>query len=285
MVVPARRAVAVACVVAVASVVCAAVWWARRPPPGYWPPDRSIEEMRRGWQKEKEWSAQVFTPITDDETFFEAVLRIPVRVDTALRPDQFRNLQRLLYDQLVCRHLGSLSCYQERFVSGHQGPLDEDRRNRIQLIFPAVFNRELPKDWATEGVFEQFWNAEYGDDHAGRRFEQIALGTKGSLVVIGEVASAMPESSLTAEEVKRWKAWPGARLWRSVEFHAGKRSLDSVIEKNGRCIYAEAALILRSVNGEVWSWTTDWYLDPLEERWQLQVSVAATSRARYSVPF
>jgi hypothetical protein len=281
----ARRAVVAACVASVAIAVGSGVWWARRPPPGDWPADRSLEEMRRGWEKEKEWSAQIFTPISDDETFFEAVLGIPVRLETALRPDQLRALQQLLYDQLVCRHLGSLSCYQERLLSGRQVPLDVDRRNRIELIFPAVFKRGLPEDWDTEGVFEQFWNAEYGDEHAGRRFEQIALGAQGSLVVIGEVASAMPESFLTAEEVKRWKAWPGARLWKSVEFHPGKRSLDSVIEKSGRCIYAEVTLILRSMNGEVWSWTTDWYLDPLEERWHLQVSVAATSRARYSVPF
>lgn len=257
--------------------------WYRQPPPGHWAAGRSLDEMRRGWGKEQEWAKQPFAPIRDDPSFFQAIRGMPFRVQTALHPEQLVQLQQLIYDQLVCRQTGSLSCYRDRFVPGRQAPLDQDRRKRIGVKFPLVLHVPAPEKWDVEEVFEQFWNAEYGDAQPGRRFQEVALGYRGSLFVIGEVSSAMPESFFTEEEIKHWKAWPGTLLWRSPEFHVGKRSLDSLLERNGKCTYAEGAMIIRSANGEIWSWICDWYWDEIDARWQVHMSVAATNRDRSNV--
>lgn len=156
--------------------------------------------------------------------------------------------------------------------------------NRISLFFPAVFKKQLPEHWIPEEVFEQFWHAEMGQNGRRQRFQAVALGTNGTLLTIGDVRSETPDSFFQPEEIRRWKAWPGARIWRSLEFHRGKRSLGELIEREGTVKYAEAAFIIRSENGEVWSWLTDWYFDPVDKQWHIYGSWAATSRDRYCVP-
>lgn len=262
-----------------------ALWWSRQPPPGEWPAERTLEQMRRGWAKEQEWANQPFTPIRDDPSFLEAVSGIPVRMEIAISQEQLQALQRILYDQLVCRHTGSLECYRERFAIGRRGPLDESWILRIKKVYPSLIQREWSENWSREEVFEQFWNAEYNRIGSSRRFAEVALGPAGALLVISEVRSApYTESAMNADEIKRWRAWPGTWLYASTLLHGGERTLAAIVEKYGKAVYAESSMILRSGNREIWSWFSDWYLDPVDERWQVHTSGTATSRHPYNVP-
>ncbi|RME40687.1 MAG: hypothetical protein D6788_02815 [Planctomycetota bacterium] len=263
------------------------VWWGSRKPPGEWKPGYGDEEIRIGWEKEKSWAHQTFTPIRDDSAFREAVGNIAVRLQEAVDPKQVDQLREILYNQLVCRHSGSIECYRERFIIPYGAPekgLDEFRREWVERIYSLVFGRQLPPGWEedAESVFEEFWKQEYGD--GAHRFKEVALGPKGSLIVIGRVQSAFPDSFFTPEELRHWKSWPGASRRRSVEFHIGGRSLEEIVNKVGFCIYAETAMIVRSFNGDVWCWATDWYLDPEDRRWRIHQSVAVTLRGPYHCP-
>lgn len=270
-----------ATVVAVAVAAATLVWsWSHRTPPGKWKAGYTREQIRVGWAKEREWAAQSFTPVRDDSEFREQLRQIKVRLLTSLSPEALEQFHQVLYDQLVCRHTGSLECYKEWFASGRQNPLGDFRREWVENIYARTFNTELPDRWNVGEIFEKFWNTAYGE----HRFQEVALGPDGSLIVIGDVTTDTPDSFFTAEELRRWKAWPGASRRRCVEFHPGARSLSAILAERGKCAYAEVVLTIRSVNDEVWCWATDWYLDPIDGRWQIQSGVAITLRGPYYCP-
>lgn len=247
-------------------------------------PSASASQRQAGWRAERAWADQEFVSIADDEAFRSAVAGIPTRVSTAVKPSAIDALRNVLYDQLVCRSLGSLDCYETRFGTNRNGPLDDVNQKRIERTIRRHFKEELPVGWSKKEVFARLWTLEYGDDH---RFDSVALGEHGALIAIGEVrdaASLPPKFFLSDEEVARWVALPGLAMRTAESLHVGPNSLESVLRKHGTCVYAQVPIIVRSKNEDVWSWFTNWYLDPSDGRWQIHGATAVTWRGPYLSP-
>jgi len=249
------------------------------------------EGIRAELAKEREWADQPFTPIEDSKAFLAAIRGIKVRLDARLTPEAVENLRRILFDQLVCRHSGDLSCYEARFAESRRNELDPEARRWAAVMYHAKLGRELPDNWDAQDVFEELWRAEYDDD-TGRRFESVALGPQGALIAIGTVDGTEPAPLdvlppvllFTKEELQRWWSWPGAGKRGSAALHPGPHSLQAIVEKEGECVYASVVLIIRNADGEVWCWSPHWYLDPVDHTWQLHGSVIITRRTGYVVP-
>jgi len=268
--------------------VAAVFWWPpeQRPPGRWWFDSMPIEKIRAGWAKEQAWSDQPFTPIRDTEDFMAKLREVRERIDVSLSPERVEALRRIVYDQLVCRHSGSLECYMQRFAGSRQNPLDDEGRRRAERKYRFRFQRDLAAGWAEGPVFEEFWRDEY-EANPGQRFDAVALGPEGALIAIGKVRDASsypPKYFFTEKEIERWVGGRGSGLWGAAQFHSGPRSLDSIIEERGECTYAQVVMIVRSVNGEVRCWFTYWYLDPIDRQWQLHASVINSLRPRYPIP-
>lgn len=257
--------------------VAAVFWWlSERRPPGRWPEGLAVEKVRAGWAKEQAWSDQPFTPIRDTEDFMAKLREVSTRIDVSLSPEHVEALRRIVYDQLVCRHSGSLDCYMQRFGGSRQNPLDDEGRWRAQERYHDRFHRDLAAGWTEQSVFEEYWRHEY-EENPDQRFDTVALGPKGSLIAIRKVRDTSgitpPEYFLTEKEVDWWIAGRGSGLRLAAQFHPGPRSLNSIIEERGECTYAQVVLIVKSVNGEVRCLVTCWYLDPIDDQWQLHGTV------------
>jgi hypothetical protein len=255
--------------------VGAAFWWLpERRPPGRWA-ELPIEKIRAGWAKEQAWSDQPFTPIRDTEEFLAKLREVSTRIDVSLSPKRVEALRRIVYDQLVCRHSGSLDCYMQRFAGSRQNPLDDEGRWQAEQSYQFRFDRELAAGWMGEPVFEELWRAEY-EENPDERFDAVALGPEGALIAIGKVrdaSSTPPEFFFTEKEIERWVGGRGSGLRLAAQFHPGPRSLKSIIEERGECTYAQVVMIVKSVNGEVRCLVSCWYLDPIDHQWQLHGTV------------
>ena len=213
---------------------------------------------------------------------------VTARIDVSLSPERVEALRRIPYDQLVCRHSGSLDCYWQRFAGSRQNRLDDDVNGRrwAGACYRVRFHRELAAGWTEQPAFEELWRAEY-EENEDQRFDAVALGPKGALIAIGKVRDAVtvpPEFFFTEKELDLWVEGRGSALMLGAQFHPGPRSLKSIIEQRGECTYAQAVMIVKSVNGEVRCWFTYWYLDPIDDQWQLHGAVMNSLRPRYSVP-
>jgi len=267
--------------------VAAVFWWRpERLPPGRWIEGMPTEKIRAGWAKEQAWSDQPFTPIRDTEDFMAKLREVRTRIDVSLSPKRVEALRRIVYDQLVCRHSGSLDCYMQHFAGSRQNPLDDEGRRWVEQYYHFRFHRELAAGWTEQPVFDEFWRNEY-EENPGQRFDAVALGPRGALIAIGKVRAASPnppEFFFTEKEIDRWVAGRGSGLWGAAQFHPGLRSLSSIIEERGECTYAEVVMTVKSVNGEVRCWFTYWYLDPIDHQWQLHAAVINSLRPRYPIP-
>lgn len=252
-------------------------------PPGQWMEFVTASDRQAYSQKESEWSKQGFVPIEENQAFKDAVNDLPVRVETSLDPSQLQGLRELLYEHLICRSTGDMERYLEQCAGGRPaGIVDPLRRNWIRRIYKHIFNATFPEDAPLDDVFARFWQNEYAGKNSGKRFKDVA---KDALIVIGDTHDVPPPESLfRPEELTKWTDWSGALRHSSIEMHPGKRSLAELSKQIDSFKFAEVALVIRSQNDDIWCWFTIWYLDPLENRWELLASMAVCSRRHYEVP-
>lgn len=258
-------------------------------PPGDWVKSASPKARSAAWKKERKWGAQHFTPIEDTPEFMAALRNIPTRLETSLDPQKLDELRELLYENLVCRHTGDLARYRERCLRGRTAVQDEEaypwNAKWVNRRYQSLFGETLEDDALPSAVFERFWKAEYLGKNREKRMKEVAFGTKGALITIGEIHSdTSPPLFLTPVEAIRWRDWPGAMRFRSVEMHPGKRTLSQILEKTPSCKTALVVLVVRSHNDDIWCWLTRWYLDEKEAVWNLKSSISVCSRRSYYIP-
>lgn len=261
------------------------------PLPGRWLEHADAKERSAYWRKESEWSKQGFTPIGKNQSFRNVINEIPARVQTSIDPSQLQELRDLLYDNLICRSRGDLQCYLQRCVRGRPAAIaDSGHRDWISRKLSFFFDTELSETASLDDIFKRFWQQEYAGQNSGKQFKDVA---KDALIVIGDVHFIVPpdgssvpppEHMFRTEDLKRWTEWSGARRHRSIEMHPGKHSLAEVMKQVDSCKFADVALVIRSQDENTWCWFTRWYLDPLEKRWELFLSMSVCSRRDYEIP-
>jgi hypothetical protein len=253
-------------------------------PPGDWMPTATLKEREAAARKEGQWAECKLTAIEDADAFRKALAAIPLRVETAVSPEEVGALRDILFQQLIARHLGSLDAYKDTFGRNRRPIIDERNRDWLARKHMLRFDEELAPAASAEAVFERFWRAEYQSQDGERRFEAVCLKEGGALIVIGEVHTADLLTFLTPKEQQRWFTWPGARRLHSAEMYLPARSLDSVLQDSARCKQAEVLLVIKSRNGDVWCWMTHWNLAPNSVDWGIRGSWAVCSRRKYDVP-
>jgi hypothetical protein len=281
-----RRCIAV---VAGLAALLAGAWvgwhfWRPSSPPGAWMPTATIQQREAAVSKEQEWGRCAFTPIEESEAFRAALHGIPLRVLDSIDPQRVDSLRRVLYEQLLARHSGSLERYRSLCMEGRQPVIDQRNRDWVARKYELRFQQPLPDAAAPDELFERFWREEYETESAGRRFREVCTHEGGALIIIGDVRNTEPMTFLTLEEQQRWRSWQGARRLASTEMYLGPRALADIVQSHRKCKLAEVILVIHSFNKDVWCWDSQWYLDPDALTWEPHSSLAVCSRRKYDLP-
>jgi len=133
-------------------------------------------------------------------------------------------------------------------------------------MYQVSFGRE-PETWDAKTLLRRLW--ERWSDEEGHRFERIAIGEDGALIIIRKARTDQRMDDLRNSEgnIYDGQFWYGPASFRARTFRVPRRSLGEVLQGRSSTMRVFCHIIVETADDRLLRWTSHWYWDPDSDVW------------------
>lgn len=175
-------------------------------------------------------------------------------------------------------HLAGREAEHYRWRSGR-----EDLAPVASGMHQVAFGQE-PETWDAKILLRRLW--EHWSDEKGHRFERIAVGEDGALILIRRARTDQRMDDMRNSEGRIYdgESWYGPATFPARTFRVPRRSLAEVLQGRSSTLRAFCHILVETADDRLLLWVSHWYWDPDAEAWLCEHMGGSGAHAIY-LPF